>query len=272
MSFIPTTNNFAPSVTVYPQIDSDTYEGRIVRVIALGMQNKTKLVPNGKGGWTPSTLPQDTKPCFKLSLQIELIGMQSKGTKWELEGNKWQVKEEYSARPTCVFHDVWLYPNLSRGNFFDLLQSLDPSVTKVPADLDYFRDVMLGAPLNVTVKSVPARQSAEDAAYGKPLRYFNNIKGTAGMSARIKKGLPAAESQLVFFDCYDGGEEMQAAYAELPKFQRDMLTEATDSVNIPLAGTEPIERPAPEEQGKAPVKETPVADVEEMDFSDDIPF
>ena len=268
MSFIPQATSARPqSVTVYPEIESDTYEARIVRIVALGMQEKTKLVPNGSGSWMKSTLPKDTSHVFQFALQFELIGLKAAGAKWELENGKWVESETYAERPSCVFNEYYVYAGGTRGNLFDLCQAIDPSINKIPNNLEWFKDKMLGAPVNITLKSSPAKRTPEDDSTGKPYKYWTNVKGTSGMSKRSAMTLPQAESAHVFFDCYTTSIEMDKAYAELPQFQRDKIAEAYDAANIPLAGTEPKNFDVDDEAVK-PHKEDAITD----DFEDDIPF
>ena len=263
---------FAPYTIVYPKMDSDTYEGRIVRVVSLGMHPKTKLIPQGNS-WIPSPNPADTQDCFKMTFQIEIIGLNAAGVKWELIDEKWEEVETYQERPVSVFHDVWVYPNATRGNFFDMLKAVDPDLTKVPSDLEYYGDTLLGAPINVMIKVNPDKKYTEaDRKAGKPRRYFNNVKAITGMSNRMKQSLPEAVSPLLFFNCFDGSEKMEAVYAELPKFQRELLAEASDAASIPFAGTEPKEYVDPNTAQEPSKVGTPSTSAGGMDFDDDIPF
>ena len=267
MSFIPQATSSRPqSITVYPEIESDTYEARVVRVISLGMQEKVKLIPDGRGSWMKSTNPKDVSHVFQFALQFELIGLSSKGTKWELENNKWNVVEEFAERASCVFNEYYVYAGGTRGNLFDLCQAVDPSITKIPNDLAWFKNKLLGAPVNLTLKSSPAKRKPEDDEQGKPHKYWTNVKAVSGMSRRMSQGLPSAESALLFFDCYTNSDEMERAYAELPAFQRKKLEEAYDAANIPLAGTEPKDYSV-----DADAKPTETVEPS-MDFDDDIPF
>ncbi|MGL5014039.1 MAG: hypothetical protein ACRC6V_07070, partial [Bacteroidales bacterium] len=79
------------------------------------------------------------------------------------------------------------------------------------------------------------------------------------------------------FDPYKDTPEMGVAYAKMFKFQRDMLTEAHDSKNMPFAGTEAQKLDGNKPSTPAPAAPqstgTPTAQQQaDMPFDDDIPF
>ena len=246
MSMIPSMRTNTKKVT-YDVLADDVYEARLVRFIGLGIQEQ----PEWNG--------EKKSPAFKCSLQYELIGMDATGV--DAEG------KAVDPRPACAFQDVYLFPGGQRGKVFDMCRALDPSVDRVPNNLDWFID-KLGAPLMVQVGHYVAKDGTKR----------NKVVGVSGMSARVRNSLPAARSELIGFDPYVESPEMMLAYSKLPKFQREMLTEAHDTKSIKLAGTEPMKQEggAPVASRPAPTQQTAskpaVAPAEDMPFDDDIPF
>ena len=250
MSMIPSMRSNAKKVT-YDVIADDVYEARLVRLVGLGVHDQ----PEWNG--------EKKSPAFKCSLQYELIGIDATGT--DADG------KAIDPRPACAFQDVYLFPGGQRGKVFDMCRALDPSVERVPNNLDWFID-KLGAPIMVQVGHYVAKDGTKR----------NKVIGVSGMSARVRNSLPAARSELIGFDPYVETPGMISAYAKLPKFQREMLTEAHDTKSIKLAGTEPVKqegnsRPAQAAtsapvQTKAPAASAPVDAAQDLPFDDDIPF
>lgn len=241
MSMIPTTRTATAKKFNYDAIADDVYEARLVRFIGLGVQDQ----PEWNG--------EKKAPAFKCSLQYELIGMDATGT--DSDGNP------IDPRPACVFQDVYLFPGSQRGKVFDLCRALDPSIQRVPNTLDWFAE-KLSAPLMVQVGHY----------VGKDGNKRNKVVGVSGMSARVRNSLPAARSELLSFDPYVETPEMLIAYAKLPKFQRDMLTEAHDTKHIKLAGTEPVKQDNAAPSAPKPATKPTAAPAEEEFNFDDVPF
>lgn len=252
MSMIPSMRSNIKKVN-YDVIADDVYEARLVRFVGLGVQEQ----PEWNG--------EKKSPAFKCSLQYELIGIDATGT--DSEG------KAIDPRPACAFQDVYLFPGGQRGKVFDMCRALDPSVDRVPNNLDWFID-KLGAPIMVQVGHYVAKDGTKR----------NKVIGVSGMSARVRNSLPAARAELIGFDPYVESPDMISAYSKLPKFQREMLTEAHDTKSIKLAGTEPVKQQgntsppvqqqvaAPAQQAKAPAASAPVEASHDLPFDDDIPF
>ncbi|MGL4353213.1 MAG: hypothetical protein ACRCTP_04675 [Aeromonas popoffii] len=248
MSMIPMTRNSSLKKAVYNALEDDTYEARIVRFIGLGVQEQ----PEWNG--------EKKDPAFKCAIQFELIGIDATGT--DSEG------KALDPRPACQFKDYFLFPGAKRGGVFDLCKAIDPTLEKVPNDLNWFLD-KVGAPIMVSVSHYVNKEG----------RKVNKVTGVSGMSARARNTLPAAQTDLVGFDPYKDTPEMGVAYAKMFKFQRDMLTEAHDSKNMPFAGTEAqkLDGNAPSKPAAQPAAPqstgTPTAQQQaDMPFDDDIPF
>lgn len=246
MSKIPTMRTSSAKKVTYEAIADDIYEARLVRFIGLGVQDQ------------PEWNNEKKDPAFKVSLQYELIGMDAIGV--DAEG------KPVDPRPSCAFQDVFLFPGGQRGKVYDICRAMDPSVERVPNNIDWFLD-KLGAPLMVEVGHYVAKDGTKK----------NKVVGVSGMSARVRNSLPAARSELIGFDPYQDTPELFNAYGKLPKFQREILTEAHDAKNIVFQGKEP---PKQEGNGQAASRPTAPASTgstapqagNDMPFDDDIPF
>lgn len=249
MSRIPTMRTSNAKKVTYEAIADDIYEARLVRFIGLGVQDQ----PEWNG--------EKKDPAFKVSLQYELIGIDATGV--DSEG------KPVDPRPSCAFQDVYLFPGGQRGKVYDICRAMDPSVDRVPNNLDWFIE-KLGAPLMVEVGHYIAKDGTKK----------NKVVGVSGMSARVRNTLPAARSELIGFDPYMDTPELFVAYGKLPKFQREILTEAHDAKNIVFQGKEP-----PKQEGNGPAASRPAAAPastpasnaggvagQDMPFDDDIPF
>lgn len=248
MSMIPQTRSSSIKKAIYNALPDDTYEARIVRFIGLGVQEQ------------PEWNNEKKDPAFKCAIQFELIGIDATGT--DSDGNP------LDPRPACQFKDYFLFPGAKRGGVFDLCKAIDPSIEKVPNDLNWFLD-KVGAPIMVSVSHYVNKEG----------RKVNKVTGVSGMSARARNTLPAAQTDLVGFDPYKDTPEMGVAYAKMFKFQRDMLTEAHDSKNMPFAGTEAqkLDGNAPSKPAAQPAAQAQAVPAQAnqepaIDFDDDIPF
>lgn len=244
----------ASKKTTYDAIPDDTYMARIVRFIGFGMQEQ------------PVFDEKEVKdPAFKCSIQFELLGTDVTGV--DHDG------KAIEPRPACQFKDYFLFPGAKRGHVYDLCRVLDPTIEKVPGDLDWFLD-KLGAVVNVQVGSYKDKQGNTK----------NKVVSVSSVPSMFKNQAPAARTDLVGFDPYTENESNMIAYAKMFPFQRSILEEALDKANIPYAGKEPVKldgasdnKPSTKEAKEtkaAPVKETKSENAPEMDvpFDDDVPF
>ncbi|AEK81963.1 hypothetical protein [Salmonella phage 7-11] len=212
---IPSTSSSKKSRTVYDVIENDVYDARIVRFIGLGVQEQ----PEWQG--------ERKAPAFKCSIAFELIDIDATGRTFEGDDDK--VGKPIDPRPSCQFKDYFLFPGAKRGGVFDLCKAIDPTITEVPRNLEWFMD-KLGEVVSVGVGSYTTKQGITR----------NKVTSVGAVSSRNKSKVGEARSELVAFNPYSDTPAMTAAYAKVYKFQRDMLTEAKDAQHIPYAGKEPV--------------------------------
>lgn len=245
MALIPTSRAQGPKVK-YDVLDDGDYPARIVRFIGLGVQEQ------------PMWDGQKKAPAFKCSVQFELIGIDTVGTKED--GSKTDPS------PACQFKDYYLFPGAKRGGVFDLCQVIDPSLQSVPGDLDWFIN-NLDAIVNVRVGHYATKTG--------DLR--NKVAGVSAIPTMFKSQIGASRSDKVGFDPYVDSPDMMQTYSKLYKFQREMLTEAHDSEHIVFAGKEPIKQDsnfAPAKPVANPTSQpsSPSASPAGIDFDEDVPF
>lgn len=254
---IPSTSSSKKTRNVYDVIDTDVYDARIVRFIGLGVQEQ----PEWQG--------ERKAPAFKCSISFELIDIDATGRAFE--GDEDKVGKPLDPRPSCQFKDYFLFPGAKRGGVFDLCKAIDPTITEVPRNLEWFTD-KLGEVVSIGVGNYTTKAGVTR----------NKVTSVGAVSSRNKSKVGEARSELVGFNPYADTPEMVQAYGKVYKFQRDMLTEAKDAQHIPFAGKEPVtgdgdgERPSNtqtrEEQkysgGNKPQATTP----NDVDFDDEIPF
>lgn len=241
MAKIPTTRTSTASKTTYNALADGDYPARIVRFIGLGVQEQ------------PMYQGEKKDPAFKCSIQFELIGVDAIGV--DSEG------KQIEPRPSCQFKDYYLFPNAKRGNVFDLCRMLDPSIDKVPADLDWFLN-RLGEIVNVNVGHYKAKDGT----------IKNKVVSVNAIPSMFKNQIGPARSELVGFCPYTDTPEMMIAYSKLFKFQREMLVEAIDAEHIPFSGKEPLKQDAaaPSAPRTTSANQAPAGN--DVPFDDDIPF
>ncbi|QQK87921.1 hypothetical protein pSalSNUABM01_052 [Salmonella phage pSal-SNUABM-01] len=252
---IPSTSSSKKSRTVYDVIENDVYDARIVRFIGLGVQEQ----PEWQG--------EKKAPAFKCSIAFELIDIDATGRTFE--GDEDKVGKPIDPRPSCQFKDYFLFPGAKRGGVFDLCKAIDPTITEVPRNLEWFMD-KLGEVVSIGVGSYKTKQGIER----------NKVTSVGAVSSRNKSKVGEARSELVAFNPYTDNPDMMKAYSKVYKFQRDMLVEAKDSQHIPYAGKEPV---TGDGDGEAPANTTTREDEKygsgrsqttpnDVTFDDDIPF
>ena len=251
---IPSTSSSKKSRTVYDAIENDVYDARIVRFIGLGVQEQ----PEWQG--------EKKSPAFKCSISFELIDVDATGRTFEGDDDK--VGKPIDPRPSCMFKDYYLFPGAKRGGVFDLCKAIDPSITEVPRNLEWFMD-KLGEVVSVGVGSYTTKAGVTR----------NKVTSVGAVSSRNKPKVGEARSELVGFNPYVDSPDMVQAYSKVYKFQRDMLTEAHDKANIPFAGKEPVndngdgERPSnTETREEQKYSNTSNQTPNDVPFDDDIPF
>lgn len=251
---IPSTSSSKKSRTVYDAIENDVYDARIVRFIGLGVQEQ----PEWQG--------EKKSPAFKCSISFELIDIDATGRTFE--GDEDKVGKPIDPRPSCMFKDYYLFPGAKRGGVFDLCKAIDPSITEVPRNLEWFMD-KLGEVVSVGVGSYTTKAGVTR----------NKVTSVGAVSSRNKPKVGEARSELVGFNPYVDSPDMVQAYSKVYKFQRDMLTEAHDKANIPFAGKEPVndsgdgERPSnTQTREEQKYSNTSAQTPNDVPFDDDIPF
>lgn len=253
---IPSMSSSKKTRTVYDAIANDVYDARITRFIGLGVQEQ----PEWQG--------EKKSPAFKCSISFELIDIDATGRQYE--GDEDKVGKPIDPRPSCMFKDYFLFPGAKRGGVFDLCKAIDPSITEVPRNLEWFME-HLGEVVSVGVGSYTTKAGITR----------NKVTSIGAVSSRNKPKVGEARSELVAFNPYVDSPDTVQAYGKVYKFQREMLVEAKDAAHIPFAGKEPVsnegdgEKPSNSEtreeqkySGNANTNRTPA----EMDFDDDIPF
>lgn len=226
-----------PTVT-YRAIEDGDYDARMVRFIGLGVQEQPEFDNKKK------------EPAFKCAIQFELVDMDVTGI--DENGN------EVEPRPACQFAEFYLFPGATRGNVFNLCKILDPSIEKVPDDLEWFMK-RLGAPLNARVGHYISKKTGEKV---------NKIAGLNPIPQKYLAGVKDARTELVGFDPYEDTPEMFESYSKLYKFQREILAGAHDASVIPFAGKEPAKKTNPSDTAQPSTG--PVGP--DTDTDDDSPF
>lgn len=211
MSNIPSTST--GQTTVYSLVKKGAYPARLVKFVGFGMQEQ------------PPYQGQAKAPAFKGLFLFELIGKKITATRGD------ETKE----LPAVIMASLNIFPGGKRGKTFDLCNVLDDSITAVPGDLEWFRE-QLNKAVIVTVDTYTNKKNQER----------NSYKGVSTMLEGMEVG--EAETDLVFFDPYDGGEEMKAVYEKLLPWERNVLSEAIDAEHIPFAGMEVTENDVAKEE------------------------
>lgn len=201
--------------TTYKVIEAGNYPARMVRFIGLGIQPQRAF----QG--------QEKSPAFKCSIQWELYDPNTAQRLSAIEIKEGQ--EVVTEKPSCMFQEMFLFPNAERGKVFDMSKAFEPNIKKSPADLDWFFD-KLGQAAMITV----SRYQKKDGTFG------NGVQGVLPIAPMIVNAMAPAVSPLVGFNPYIDTQDNKVAYSMMFPFQRDILKEAGDAQHIPLAGTEPI--------------------------------
>lgn len=196
------------------------YPARITRFVGLGIQDQPEF--NG----------QVKSPAFKSGFEFELIGVDTSGRIIKNAGTENETIEEFDPKPACMFQDYFLFPGAERGKVFDLCKAIDPSIKKVPSDLQWFIDNLLNKVVSVRVGHYVIKNG--DNAGKKR----NKVVGVSAIPAVFAGQVGEARRELIGFDPYTENDEMFTAYSKLYPYQRTVLTEAHDSANIKYAGKE----------------------------------
>jgi len=199
--------------TEYSIIKKGAYPARLVKFVGFGMQEQQPY----KG--TPKA------PAFKGLFLFELIGKTITATKGE------ETKE----LPAVIMASLNVFPGGSRGKTFELCEILDDTLSAVPGNLDWFKE-QLDKTLIVTVGTYVSKKDQKER---------NCYNGASAMLEGMEVG--AATVDLVFFDPYDGGEEMKQVYDKLLPWERKVIGEAVDAQHIPFAGMEVTAQDVPNE-------------------------
>jgi hypothetical protein len=170
MSMIP--QNTGNSAT-YSILAKDTYPARLVGFYGIGVQELPPYQGKAKA------------PAFQAVFGFEIVGEKIDVTKGD------EVKQI----PAVLRPKFNIFPGGERGKTFDLCAALEPGLQKVPGDLSAFKGY-LNMPVAVTVGQYT----------GKDGNVRNCVDGVAPMMRGMTVGEP--ESELQFFDPYDGSEEM----------------------------------------------------------------
>lgn len=225
MSMIPTIAT-ASRKSNYDVIPDGEYEARIVRVVGLGVHNRDPWIDPKTKAVTPKN------PAFRMDLAFELIGVDATGK--DSDG------KALEPRPACQFKSYDVNPRAKNSGILDLCKMIDPSIQALKGDLSWFKDVLLGQPVNILVNSYT----------NKAGKVKNSIKTISPIPTKYRAAVGEARSPLVFFEPYAETDENVASYQLMFPFQRNLLTQANDAKNMPLAGRE-ITRASETEQKEA---------------------
>lgn len=249
MSSIPTINTGSTSKKFsYDLIPDGDYEARIVRFIGLGVHKQDP--------WTdPKTKEvKEKQPAFRADVTFELIGVDATGV--DSEGKPLEV------RPACQFKTYPVNPRAKNSGMLNLCKMIDPSIDTLKGELTWYKDVLLGQAVNITIGHY------ENKAGEKK----NKILRIDPIPSKYRSGVGEARTELVFFEPYATTDENVASYNKIYPYQRNLLVDALDSKNIPLAGKE-VEKAANTEMSEPkPNIETVNSAPNDVPFDDDIPF
>lgn len=254
---IPSMSSANKTRTVYDPVQNDIYDARVTRFIGYGVQEQ----PEWKG--------EKKSPAFKCSIAFELIDVDATGRTFENDNDV--NGKPIDPRPSCMFKDYYLFPGAKRGGVFDLCKAIDPTIEEVPRNLEWFMD-HLGEVVSIGVGSYTTKAGA----------VRNKVVSVGAVSSRNKPKVGEARTELVGFNPYVDTPEMMNTYSKVYKFQRDIINEARDRVNIPFAGKEPVnndgdgEKPANTETRDdtkySNNSNTTNQNMSNVPFDDDIPF
>lgn len=208
----PKTSKFPK--TTYDLIPEGEYEARLIRFACLGYQERKPFQGQAKS------------PAHEVAMCFELIGVDVKGV--DSEGKE-------VTRPACMFTqngNYYLFPKGNKGKLFEFCEVIEPGIKETPADLGWFQS-KLGSVVNIRVGSYLNKYTNDKK---------NTIVAITPIPAKYQAGVGEARSPLHFFDPYMDSEEMLQAYSDLYPFQREKLTTAIDSAQMPYAGKEPAKR------------------------------
>ncbi|QWY14151.1 hypothetical protein PQC41_gp034 [Escherichia phage vB_EcoP_SU7] len=232
----------------YDVIPDGEYEARIVRVVGLGVHNRDPWIDPKTKAVTPKN------PAFRMDLAFELIGVDATGT--DNEG------KPLDPRPACQFKTFDVNPRAKNSGILNLIKMIDPSVQALKGDLGWFKDMLLGQPVNILVNSYVNKAGEKK----------NSIKSITPIPTKYRDSVGAPRSELIFFEPYAETDANLAAYQAIFPFQRNLLTQANDAKNIPLAGREVTKASDIEQKDATPsiptINEEPQSTFEE----DDSPF
>lgn len=200
----------------YDVIKDGEYEARIVRVVGLGVHNQDPWIDPVTKAVTPKS------PAFRMDLAFELIGVDATGT--DSEGKPLDPK------PACQFKSYTVNPRAKNSGMLNLIKMIDPNVQALKGDLNWYKEMLLGQPVNVMVSSYTNKAGQRK----------NSIKGITPIPTKYRNGVAEARSPMVFFEPYAETDANLEAYTNLFPFQRNMLTQANDAKNIPFAGREVV--------------------------------
>lgn len=234
MSMIPETN--VARKYSYTPIANGEYEARIVRVVGLGVHNQDPWIDPVTKAATPKA------PAFRMDLAFELIGVDAQGV--DSDGKPLDPK------PSCQFKSYTVNPRAKNSGMLNLVKMIDPSIQALKGDLSWYKDMLLGQPVNLVVGSYVNKNGETK----------NTIKSITPIPTKYRDGVAAARCDLIYFDPYVETDANVEAYSNLFPFQRNMLTMANDAKNIPLAGREVVKGSDTEQ--KEPTSTVPTIDKE----------
>lgn len=250
MSMIPEMNTSSSfKKNTYNIIPDGEYEARIVRFIGLGVHKQDPWKDKKTGE------VKEKQPAFRADVTFELIGIDATGV--DSEGKPLDTK------PACQFKTYPVNPRAKNSGMLDLCKMIDPSIQALKGDLNWFKNVLLGQPVNITIGNY----------VNKAGETKNKIVRIDPIPGKYRSGVGESRTELVFFEPYATTDENVASYNKIYPYQRNLLSEAIDVKNIPLAGKE-VEKASSTEMSepKAAVQTVDKEPEVAQEFNDDVPF
>lgn len=261
MASLPSTPSANSKKYVYDVLPDGEYEGRLVRMVGLGVQPQPAFTDRKTG------ITSEKKPAYKAAITFELVA-NGNGDRPMATGKIFNAEGEEEGiidpKPACQFKDYFINPRAKNSGILNLVQMVDPSITALSSDLDWYKEKLIDQPFSITVGNYTNKAGVVK----------NKIVAINPIPQKYRKGVAEAQCPLIYFEPYTDNEEMLSIYNnELYPFQRNDLAAAVDKANIVYAGREP-ERRGDEQRDPTsttsgtPTQESPMPET----FDDDCPF
>lgn len=190
------------STNSYSLLEKDVYDARIAKVIFLGSQKQRAYQGKAKAD------------AIEVQLTLEIIGETTTQTNAEGE------KKEFPA--TLNYKITAPAGGCSMGKMAALLSAAIGHDETLNDTMDY--EQLVGKAVSVSVGQYTSQ------ATGKT---HNCVDAIAALGKRTKESLPLAQTDLVFFCCYEDSDTMKNAWTKLFPYVKDMVRKSPDAPHIP---------------------------------------